>query len=126
MNSKPAHPPVVARVIRHTLAGVAIALLPGSCGPGYMAPPVGPQLVKISRSPASLLERGYVVHQAKCAKCHPFENPANYQPEQLARDIMPVMARKSKLDAADAEAVLAYLLAARQIPPVAEGSSIAR
>lgn len=110
---------VAARIVRHALAGVAIALLPGSCSPGYMAPPVGPQLVKISRSPASLLERGYVVHQNKCAKCHPFENPADYEPDQLARDIMPAMARKSKLDTADADAVLAYLLAARQFAPVA-------
>lgn len=108
--------PVVACVIRHTLAGVAIALLPASCGPGYLAPPVTPQLVRMSQSPASQLEHGFVVHKAKCAKCHPFENPANYSEEELSRDIMPTMARKSKLDAADHQAVLAYLLAARNMP----------
>lgn len=116
----PAHPVVVARVLRHTLAGVAIALLAGSCGPGYTAPPVNAQLVKISRTPASMLERGYVIHQAKCAKCHPFENPANYQPDELTHDIMPTMARKSKLAPADEQAVLAYLLAARKLPPSTE------
>lgn len=117
METPRSHPVVVARIIRHTLAGVAVALLPGSCEPGYIAPPVSGQLVKVSRSPASLLERGYIVHQAKCAECHPFENPADYKPDELRDDIMPTMARKSKLDTADAEAVLAYLLAARRMPP---------
>jgi len=66
-----------------------------------------------------MLERGHAVHQAKCAKCHPFENPAAYQPVDLANRIMPAMARKAKLDATDEQAVLAYLLAARQLPPEA-------
>ena len=121
MKIMPAHP-VVARVIRHTLAGVAIAVLPGSCGPGYIAPPVGRQILKISPAPASVLERGYIVHQAKCAKCHPFENPANYPVDKLKREIMPTMARKSKLTPADEQAVLAYLLAAREIPAVSPQS----
>lgn len=118
MKPNPAQP-VVSRILRRTLVGVAIVLLPLSCGPAYIAPPVDPQLARISRAPVSLLERGYVIHQAKCAKCHPFENPANYSPEALTFDIMPVMARKSKIDQADKEAVTAYLLAARQLPPPA-------
>lgn len=95
---------------------LAVAVSQTSCGPGYQAPPVDPQLVKIAKSPVSRLERGYVVHQAKCAKCHSFEDPANYDPVELRDEIMPEMARKSKLDLADQEAVLAYLLAARQMP----------
>lgn len=98
------------------LAGVAAACLANSCGPGYAAPPVNQELVRVSKTPAFRLERGYVVHQAKCAKCHPFENPADYSPEELTFDIMPTMARKSKLDEADSQAVLEYLLAARRIP----------
>ncbi len=105
------------RVMRHTLAGVALALLPGSCAPGYMAPPVSPQLAKLSRSPATELERGYAIHQAKCAKCHAFEDPAKYDVMELTEDIMPEMARKSKIDTVDEKAVLAYLLAARKLPP---------
>ena len=98
------------------LAGVAVVLLPASCGPGYIAPPVTPQLVKISRTPLPELERGFAVHQAKCAKCHGFENPADYEADELTREIMPEMARKAKLDMADEKAVLAYLLAARKMP----------
>ena len=98
---------------RSGLAGVALALLVFSCGPAYIAPPVTPQLVKITRAPVTQLERGYAVHQAKCAKCHPFENPADYDAGELTHQILPVMARKAKLDAVDEKAVLAYLLAAR-------------
>lgn len=106
----------IDRVVRHTLAGVAILLLPTSCGPGYQAPPVDSLLVKMTRTPVSQLERGYIIHEAKCAKCHPFEDPAKYSVEDLTFDIMPSMARKSKIDAADEEAVLEYLLAARKMP----------
>lgn len=118
MKAMRSHPAAV-RILRHALGGVAVALLVLSCGPGYTVPPVSPQLAKISPSPVSQLERGYSVHQAKCAKCHPFENPADYEAGELTREIMPVMARKAKLAPADAQAVLAYLLAARQLPPEA-------
>lgn len=97
-------------------AALAVAIVQASCGPGYQAPPVDHQLAKIARTSVSRLERGYVVHQAKCAKCHPFEDPADYGPVELRAEIMPEMARKSKLDMADQEAVLAYLLAVRQLP----------
>ena len=106
---------------RRVLLGAAVLLLPVGCGMmGYQSPPVSPALQKYSKATSTMLERGYVVHQAKCAKCHPFENPADYTPEELRSDVMPAMARKSKLDAADEEAVLEYLLAARQLPPPPE------
>lgn len=105
------------RIPRHSPAALAVMLLTGACTPAYNAPPVSPQLAGVARQPASLLERGYVAHQAKCAKCHPFEDPAKYGETELREEIMPVMARKAKLDHADQEAVLAYLLAARKLPP---------
>lgn len=103
-------------ILRHTLAGVAIALLPGSCAPAYNAPPVTQSLAEISKSPVFELQRGYEIHQVKCAKCHPFEDPANHDEIELTEDIMPTMARKANLGKADREAVLAYLLAARKLP----------
>jgi hypothetical protein len=66
-----------------------------------------------SKSRADELERGYLLHQQNCAKCHAFENPADYTPEDLARRVMPKMARKARLSTADQQAVLVYLLAAR-------------
>ncbi len=111
------HFPAVVMLGRHALAGVAVSLLVFACAPGFTAPPVSPQLVKTSPAPPSRLERGYQLHQAKCAKCHPFENPVDYEVNELTREIMPVMARKAKLEPADAQAVLAYLLAVRKLPP---------
>ena len=105
----------LSAVLKWYSAALVVGIVQASCGPGYQAPPVDPQLAKISGVSFSRLERGYVVHQAKCAKCHPFENPAEYDPAELRDEIMPEMARKSKLDRADQEAVLAYLLAARQL-----------
>lgn len=107
---------LVGRIVRHTFAGVVMVLLP-ACGPGYQYPPVTPQLVKISRSSPGELQRGYMVHEMKCGKCHSFEDPANYSPADLEFEIMPTMARKSKIDHVDEKAVLEYLLAARRLPP---------
>ncbi len=104
-----------SRVYQKGLAVMVIAQMVVSCGPGYMAPPVTPQLAKLSSAPLPRIERGYVVHQAKCAKCHGFENPADYSVTELREEIMPVMARKSKLNDEDSAAVLAYLLAARKL-----------
>lgn len=98
------------------LAAGGIALAQVSCGPSYHAPPVTPDLVKATRVPVSELERGYQLHQMKCAKCHAFENPADYTPDELRHDVMPEMARKAKLGTVDEKAVLAYLLAARSVP----------
>lgn len=112
------HASGIFRRNHRVVANAAAFLLLGGCGMmGYQAPPVSPALTKHSRASSAVLERGFAVHQAKCAKCHPYENPANHTPDELRNDVMPVMARKSKLDAADEQAVLAYLLAAREMPP---------
>jgi hypothetical protein len=116
MKSGRSHP-AASRAIRHTLTGVALALLAGSCAPSYNAPPVTARLAAVSQEPVSRLERGYFIHQAKCAKCHPFEDPAKHDATELAEEILPVMARKANLESADREAVLAYLLAARKLTP---------
>ena len=108
----------------HTISGIrgvvllsgAVALLVVSCGPSYIAPPVTPKLAKISPARVTELERGFSIHQIKCAKCHSFENPADYSIHELSQDIMPEMAKKAKLNDADEKAVLAYLLAARKLP----------
>jgi cytochrome c2 len=63
------------------------------------------------------LQSGYRVHQTNCAKCHAFEDPARHEIGKLTRKIIPAMAGKAKLGAAEQQAVLAYLLAARQVPP---------
>jgi mono/diheme cytochrome c family protein len=97
-----------------------------SCGPA--APP--PEVVKASApavtakvavksvSPPALAavagpDRGKTLYLAKCAKCHAFEKPEDYEVAEWRDEIMPVMARKARLDPADSAAVLAYILASR-------------
>lgn len=111
---------------RLVLLGAAALLFSAGCTMvGYQSPPVSPAMRKYSKANSALLERGYVVHQAKCAKCHPFEDPARYTPDELRTEVMPPMARKSKLDAADEQAVLEYLLAARQLPQERDAETVA-
>lgn len=102
---------------------VLVSPLLYSCGTAYVAPSVTPELVKASPSPKSKVERGYVIHQVKCAKCHLFEDPADYELNELKYEIMPVMARKAKLSDTDADAVLAYLIAARGSSPKVAGAN---
>lgn len=99
---------------RIMLLGAGLYLVAGCAS--YVAPPVTPDFRRHSRADAALLQRGYVVHEAKCAKCHPFEDPRKYPEGELRDEIMPVMIRKSKLDEADGRAVTEYLLAARRMP----------
>lgn len=100
---------------RHILLCVVLALVV-SCGTSYIAPTVTPALMGLSSVPKSRLERGYDIHQLKCAKCHVFEDPRDYNADELEFDIMPEMARKSKLSDEDSKVVLEYLLAARNLP----------
>lgn len=111
-------------VLKNSRSAVALALglVVAACAPGFIAPPVTPELASRSRTPAATLARGYALHEAKCAKCHAYENPANYPLDELRDEIMPSMARKSKLAPAEAEAVLAYLLAAREAQLAAAAS----
>jgi mono/diheme cytochrome c family protein len=105
------------RLVAQALAALLVALAQGGCAPGFQAPPVSPALARAARAPVAELERGYLIHQAKCAKCHGFENPADYPLAELRDEIMPAMAQKSKLAPADERALLAYVLAVRNLPP---------
>lgn len=98
--------------------GGAVLLLAGCAS--YVAPSVTPELRRRAGVDEAVLRRGYVVHEAKCSKCHPFLDPRNYDEAELRDEIMPEMNRKSKLDEADGRAVTAYLLAARRMPVEAQ------
>lgn len=96
------------------LAALAVLLSLAACATIYTPPMPNGRMFEASPSVTAELERGYLLHQQRCAKCHAFENPAKHTPEDLAQRIIPKMAKKAKLSSADQQAVLAYLLAARQ------------
>ena len=113
----PPNPGAAVRRVLPVLAGAAAALLlAASCRPPYDAPPVTPQLARMSDAPVARLARGFRVYQESCARCHPYENPADHDVTLLTRKIIPEMARKAKLSPADEQALTQYLLAARKPP----------
>lgn len=93
---------------------LGIAMSPLACRPAFIPPPPTTQWLAHSHDTQATLERGFIVHQNTCAKCHAFEDPSRHQALELSEKIMPKMAAKAKLNQADAKAVLAYLFAARK------------
>jgi mono/diheme cytochrome c family protein len=100
---RPAHP---------LLAALAVVMLPIACA--AFKPPAPPQSPATSSAQTAQLTAGYAIHQAKCANCHAFVNPAKYDPAELTNKLLPKMARKAGLSPTEQQAVAAYLLAIRK------------
>ncbi len=60
------------------------------------------------------LTRGRILMGARCSECHGLADPAS-EPANEWPEIMRRMAKKAKLDAAQREDVLRYVLAARDV-----------
>lgn len=93
-----------------------MALFVCACA-NYQAPVVSQSMTQGTRFSVKYLQRGYDIHQAKCAKCHFYQDPAKHSVSELRDEIMPSMAKKSKLSDADGQAVLDYLIVARSNGP---------
>jgi mono/diheme cytochrome c family protein len=94
---------------------VSILLLTGCAS---TVPQVTQQLVMISGKPAALLEEGRRLYGGPCSSCHTPYSPAEYSAAKWVR-IVADMSERSKLSDAEHDAVLAYVLAARSMPPAA-------
>jgi mono/diheme cytochrome c family protein len=94
----------------HLLVAAAALMLPPSCNSGYSPPQVPPQPASQSAEAHASLLRGRSIHQAKCATCHAFEDPAKYSEGELTDHILPRMSRLAKLTDNEQDAVRAYLL----------------
>ena len=102
-------------------AGAAVVLLLASCG-GWRPEPVPGGRAR-SAGEAAVLRRGHDLHLAKCAKCHGYVDPRRFGEAAWQHRIMPAMALKAELGQADADAVLAYLLAVRAAPASAAAAT---
>ena len=102
------------------VAGVIVA-----CGPAFVAPQVSNELYDIARSkwPAATRESLYKGHDlfvASCGKggfCHKLPTPGSRVVGQW-HSIILRMAPKAQLNESQSEAVLHYILAVRDLPPV--------
>jgi hypothetical protein len=109
-----------------SLAALALC----ACGAAFVAPPVTPQLVDVARSkwtdatPASL-QRGHDTFVAGCGKggfCHQLKSPQAFPAEKWPR-IVERMGKKARLDAAQQQDVLRFVLAVRELPPPGPASA---
>ncbi len=77
-----------------------------------------PSVARLPRGGSpGVLERGREIYVGQCTTCHSVQPVAKYSASEwpgIAQD----MSERSKLSAQDAQAILAYVLAARQMPAV--------
>lgn len=92
-------------------------ILAGCASLDTVAPPVSAALLGASRgATAGTLETGRRILTTRCAACHKVYPVAAYTPGEW-HDIVEDMAHRTKLDAAQKAAVVAYLTAAHDLPP---------
>ncbi|MDB6069073.1 MAG: hypothetical protein JWL81_244 [Verrucomicrobiales bacterium] len=71
---------------------------------------------KTSTAPVSTLALGRDLYVGRCAKCHAVEPVRDYSPAEWAT-LIPDMAERTKLNAAETAAVAAYVHAVLRMPP---------
>ena len=104
------------RSLSDALAAVAFAMC-GCVSLKTSAPPVTPALVGAGRgSAAGTLAEGRRIFTGACTNCHTADPVEKYSPDQW-RTIVADMAARTKLTPSREAAPLAYLTAARSMPP---------
>jgi mono/diheme cytochrome c family protein len=98
------------RVIAASCAAVLIVACAST------VPPVTPQMAATAGQPAALLEQGRRLYGGPCSACHAPYAPSAYSAEEWP-SIVSDMSERSKFTAPQHDAVLAYVLAARQAIP---------
>jgi cytochrome c5 len=105
------------------IGAAAVAVLV-ACGAAFIAPDVSDDLVRIGQSKwpdasQASLQHGRDLFTASCGKggfCHKLPTPKSRTVEQW-NPIMVKMAKNAKLDDAQRESVLQFILAVRDLPP---------
>ena len=93
---------------------LAAALLTG-CAMPNLAPPVSPAMSARAGRPAGILEQGRRLYTGRCATCHAIDPVGKYSASRWG-EIVAEMADEAKLTPAEKDAVLTYILAARETP----------
>ncbi len=94
-----------------------VAAVLAGCAMPNLAPPVSPAMSARAGKPASTLEEGRRLYTGRCATCHTIDPVEKYSASRW-REIIADMADEANLTPTEREAVLAYLLAAREAPPL--------
>src|SRR5262245_29057901 len=80
-----------------------------------MAPPVDAKMVQTDTSPSiDTLQRGRSIYINQCARCHTVRRVDNYSMPDWDKEILPDMAKRSKLTSTQRDDLRAYIAAAHQ------------
>lgn len=94
-------------------AVVGFAVGVGGCAAyGPTAPPVTPAMAKASSTPAETLQAGRELFATRCTSCHNADPVRSLDADDWHR-VVNKMAERSKLQANERSALLAYLTAAQ-------------
>ena len=97
----------------------ATLLLGGCAATTSVAPPVSPAMVGASHgATADTLNGGRRIFTTQCTACHSADPVGKHSVAEWRR-IVGDMSHRAKLNAAQEQALLAYLIAARETPVVA-------
>ena len=108
---KKAHSISLAGLLAVAIAACAPAITGGGYGPVPDA-----EMARLSGRDIHQLEQGYVIYQKQCQQCHPEPLLPHEVSEGDWHIVVPGMAWNAGIGKEDEEAVLQYLLAARQMP----------
>ena len=101
------------------LVGAVFAVI-AACAPAITDGGYGPfpdeEMARASGRDLSQLQQGYVIYQKQCQQCHPQPLLPHEVSEGDWHIVVPGMAWNAGIDKDDEEAVLQYLLAARDMP----------
>lgn len=106
----------LSNACRMALMVTLVGVVPVGCRSlTQIAPPADDQLVTASGADLPTLERGRMIYLTQCTACHVAEPVRDYSAKQWAK-ILPVMNKESKLNAAQASDLKAYIDACLALP----------
>jgi mono/diheme cytochrome c family protein len=94
---------------------LTLASLPSCVSLEVAAPPV-PVIAAPSQGNYAQLCAGRELYLGKCTKCHGVEPIKNTTLSDWKSDVMPTMAKKSKISAAEEASLMAYITAVSNAP----------
>ncbi len=97
------------------LALLTVALLPSCVSIEVAAPPV-PVIASPTQGNYAQLCAGRELYLGKCTKCHSAEPIKNTTLADWKDDVMPTMAKKAKISAAEEASLMAYITTVSNAP----------
>ena len=105
---------IISRPTFRLLGAAAVVSIAASCAPLNVAAPPVSTLNLPKKANVKQLEQGREIYATACTKCHGPARVYKRSDEKWTQKILPTMCVKSKLNAAQTEALVAYVMTARK------------